>query len=208
MIDVPVVSVAQAPHVQIVEKIVESSQMQIAEKTAEIPLLQIVKKTVETPEVQTVRCTQTSESLGNAPVCRSTLAETVEAVEIGVITPTESARPMFVTTPVLETPPVVAEYVQLAPAAVPQGDDARGVGARCRAEDVGFSTCPAHRQSPEHSRDGTDTGPIRSESSEDRGDASGAVLGRTRGHASHHTTSGAHDPERAEDCGGAADPVH
>ena len=31
--------------------------------------------------------------------------------------PTESARPMFVTTPVLETPPVVAENVQLAPAA-------------------------------------------------------------------------------------------
>ena len=45
----------------------------------------------------------------------------MEAVEIGAITPTESARPMFVTTPVLETPPVVAEYVQLAPAVVPQG---------------------------------------------------------------------------------------
>ena len=121
VIDVPVVSVAQAPHVQIVEKTVESSQMQIVEKTAEIPLLQIVKKTVETPEVQTVRCTQTSESLGNAPVCRSTQAEIVEAVEIGAIPPTKSARLMFVTTPVLETPPVVAEYVQLAPAVVPQG---------------------------------------------------------------------------------------
>ena len=44
------------------------------------------------------------------------------------------------------------------------------------------------------------TGPIRSESSEDRGDASGAVIGRRGGHASHHTMSGAHDPERAEDC--------
>ena len=95
--------------------------MQIAEKTAEIPLLQIVKKTVETPEVQTVRCTQTSESRGNAPVCRSTQAEIVEAVEIGAIPPTESARLMFVTTPVLETPPVVAGYVQLAPDVVPQG---------------------------------------------------------------------------------------
>ena len=94
VIDVPVVSVAQAPHVQ------------IAEKTAEIPLLQIVKKTVETPEVQMVRCTQTSESLGTAPVCRSTQAEIVEAVEIGAIPPTEFARPIFVTTPVLETPRV------------------------------------------------------------------------------------------------------
>ena len=45
----------------------------------------------------------------------------MEAVEIGEIPPTESARLMFVTTPVLETPPVVAQYVQLAPAAVPQG---------------------------------------------------------------------------------------
>ena len=71
--------------------------------------------------MQTVRCTQTSESLGTAPVCRSRQAEIVEAVEIGAIPPTESARLMFVTTPVLETPPVVAEYVQLAPAAVPQG---------------------------------------------------------------------------------------
>ena len=66
VIDVPVVSVAQA------------QQMQIAEKTAEIPLLQIVKKTVETPEVQTVRCTQTSESLGTAPFCQAAQAETVE----------------------------------------------------------------------------------------------------------------------------------
>ena len=94
VIDVPVVSVAQAPHVQ------------IAEKTAEIPLLQIVKKTVETPEVQMVRCTQTSESPGTAPVCRSTQAEIVEAVEIGAIPPTKFARPIFVMTPVLETPRV------------------------------------------------------------------------------------------------------
>ena len=40
----------------------------------------------------------------------------MEAVEIGAIPLTESARPTFVTTPVLETPPVVAEYVQRAPA--------------------------------------------------------------------------------------------
>ena len=113
VIDVPVVSVAQAPHVQIVEKTVESSQMQIAEKTSEISLLQIVKKTVETPEVQTVRCTQTSESLGNAPVCRSTQAEIVEAVEIEVPLPAESASPMSVTEPVLEVPPIVGKIDEI-----------------------------------------------------------------------------------------------
>ena len=102
VIDVPVVSVAQAPHVQIVEKTVESPQMHIAEKTAEIPLLQIVKKTVETPEVQTVRGSQTSESLGTAPFCQAAQAETVEAVEIEVPLPTESASSMFVTTPVMQ----------------------------------------------------------------------------------------------------------
>ena len=109
VIDVPVVSVVQAPQVQVSEKTVEISQLQAAETI------------VESRETQTIQSTQTSEKLGTAPVCRSTLAETVEAVEIGVIPPTESARLMFVTTPVLETPPVVAEYVQLAPAAVPQG---------------------------------------------------------------------------------------
>ena len=41
----------------------------------------------------------------------------MEAVDIGAIPPTESARHMFVTTPVLETPSVVAECVQLAPGA-------------------------------------------------------------------------------------------
>ena len=64
-----------------------------------------------------VRGTETSESLSIAPACQLAKAGTVEAVEIGAIPPTESARPMFVTTPVLETPPVVAEYVQLAPGA-------------------------------------------------------------------------------------------
>ena len=46
------------------------------------------------------------------------------------------------------------------------------------------------------SRDGTETGPIRSESSEDRGDAKGAVLGWRGERASRHKTSGAHDPDR------------
>ena len=113
MVEVPplqftVVSVVQAPQVQVSEKTVEISQLQAAEKI------------VETRGTHTIQSTQTSEKLGTASVCRSTQAEIVEAVEIGVIPPAESARLMFVTTPVLETPPVVAEYVQLAPAAVPQ----------------------------------------------------------------------------------------
>ena len=65
VIDVPVVSVAQAPHVQIVEKTVESPQMQIAEKTVEISQLQAAEKTMllETGETQTIQGIQTSESL-------------------------------------------------------------------------------------------------------------------------------------------------
>ena len=42
-------------------------------------------------------------------------------------------------------------------------------------------------KSREHSCRGTETGPIGSESSEGRGDAKGAVLGRSFGHASRHT---------------------
>ena len=113
LVDVPVVAQRQIPVVQTdqvvdvpVVSVVPAPQVQVTEKTAEIPLLQIVKKTVETPEVQMVRCTQTSESLGTAPVCRSTQAEIVEAVEIGAIPHTESASSLFVATPVSENPPV------------------------------------------------------------------------------------------------------
>ena len=103
VIDVPAEVAVQAPHVHIVEKTVEEPQSQIVENA-------------ETPEIQMVRGTETSESLSIAPVCQLTQARNVEAVEIGAIPLAESARPIFVTTPVLETPPVVAEYVQLAPA--------------------------------------------------------------------------------------------
>ena len=92
--DVKIVSVVPAPQVQVSEKTVEISQLQAAEKI------------VETRGTQTIQSTQTSEKLGTAPVCRSTQAEIVEAVEIGAIPPTEFARPIFVTTPVLETPRV------------------------------------------------------------------------------------------------------
>ena len=94
----------------------EVPQSKVMDKTVEGQQLQIVGKFVETGQ-----STQTFERLGTAPVCRSTQSEIVEAVEIEVPLPAEYASLMSVTTPVLETPPVVAEYVQLAPAAVPQG---------------------------------------------------------------------------------------
>ena len=59
--------------------------------------------------------TQTFESLGTAPVCQTTQAEIVEAVEIEVPLPAEYASLMSVTEPVLEVPPVVVEYMQPVP---------------------------------------------------------------------------------------------
>merc|ERR1712107_906190 len=75
VVDVPVVQVVQVPQVQVVEK------------TVEIPQLQIVEKIVEIPEIQTVQGTQTSESLGTAPVRQVAPAEIVEVVEIGAPLP-------------------------------------------------------------------------------------------------------------------------
>ena len=124
VIDVPAVFVEQVPHVHVVAETAEIPrlplvsqipQAQIVEKTVEEPQSEVVGKTAETPEIQMVRGTETSESLSIAPACQLAQARTVEAVEIGAIPLTESARSIFVTTPVLETPPVAAEYVQLAP---------------------------------------------------------------------------------------------
>merc|ERR1711945_20320 len=135
VVDIPVVAQRQIPMVQTVQKtieipqlqyvdkvvdvpvvqVVQVPQVQVVEKTVEIPQLQIVEKIVEIPEIQTVQGTQTSESLGTAPVRQVAQAEIVEVVEIGAPLPAESAPPMFVTAPVLEAPPAVVEYVQPAP---------------------------------------------------------------------------------------------
>ena len=56
--------------------------------------------------------TQTSESVGTAPVRQVAQAEIVEAVEIGVPPSAESASPMFGKAPVLEAPPVAVGHVQ------------------------------------------------------------------------------------------------
>ena len=101
VVDVPVVLVAQVPHAHAVEKTVENPQFQIVEKSA------------EDPQTQTIQGTQTSEKLATAPVCRSTQAEIVEAVEIEVPLPAESASPMSVTEPVLEVPPIVGKIDEI-----------------------------------------------------------------------------------------------
>ena len=78
------------------------------EKTVEIPQLHVVEKIVDNPQIQMVQGTQTSESLGTAPVRQVAQVEIVEAVEIGAPLPAESGPPMFVKAPVLEDPVVVA----------------------------------------------------------------------------------------------------
>ena len=82
------------------------------QKIQEVPQMQIVEQTVEIPETHLIQCTQTSESLSTAAVCQVTQAKVVKAVEIGTCLPAEPGRPVFVTAPVLENPPVVVESVQ------------------------------------------------------------------------------------------------
>ena len=109
----------EIPQLQCIDKVVDDPvvqvpHFQVVEKKVGIPQLQIVEKTAETPQTQTVQGTRTSESLGNAPVRQVAQAETVKVDKMGAPVPTESALPMFVSTPVLETPPGVVEYVQIA----------------------------------------------------------------------------------------------
>ena len=101
VVDVPVVLVLKAP------------QVQVSEETVEISQLQAVEQIVQTRETQMIQSTQTSEKLGTAPVCRPTQAEIVEAVEIEVPLPAESASPMSVTEPVLEVPPIVGKIDEI-----------------------------------------------------------------------------------------------
>ena len=175
-----------------VEQIIEAPAISLAEQIVEVPVIQMqgetqqganthVQHVVDTVEVEKPKITELTVHR-KKPIIQEKMSQVTKPIEFPQAQFLNKVGDMLVG---MQRHVLMAQTVR-------------------RAEDVGFSTCPAHRQSPEHSRDGTDTGPIRSESSEDRGDASGAVLGRTR----HHTTSGAHDPERAEDCGGAADPVH
>ena len=96
---------------------VEVPQVQVVVKTVGIPQLQIVEKTAETPQAKTIQGTQTSESLGNAPVRQVAQAENVEVIKIGAPLPAESGSPISFTSPFVEVPPVVVEYIQPIPAA-------------------------------------------------------------------------------------------
>ena len=74
MIDVPVVSVMQVPRACVVKKTVENPQLQTVEKSA------------EDPQTQTIQGTQTSESLGNAPVSENPLVRfTDRVVDVPVV---------------------------------------------------------------------------------------------------------------------------
>ena len=97
----------------IYNQVVQVPQVQVMEKTVEIPQLHVVEKIVEIFQFQTGQSTQTFESLGTAPVCQSTQAEIVEAVEIEVPLPAESASLMSVTEPVLEVPPIVGKIDEI-----------------------------------------------------------------------------------------------
>ena len=81
-----------------------ASLMSVTEPVLEVP--PIVGKIDEIPEIRTDMGTQTSESLGTAPLSQSEQVEIVEAVEIGTPIPAESGPFMFVKAPVLEMPVV------------------------------------------------------------------------------------------------------
>ena len=87
-------------------------QVPIVEKTIEIPQLQIVEKIVEIPELHAIQGTQTSESLGSAPVRHAAPAELVDTVELEPPSSALSTLPVFVTAPMVEAASFVAEYVQ------------------------------------------------------------------------------------------------
>ena len=77
-------------------------QVSIEEKTTDIPQLQIVEKIVEIPELRTIQGTQTSESLGLAPVQHAAPAELVDMVELEPLSSAVSTPPVFVEAPVVE----------------------------------------------------------------------------------------------------------
>ena len=68
--------------------------------------------TVQVCHVRTIQGTQTSESLGTVPVRHTAPAELVDKVELGPPSSAVSTPPVFVTAPMVEAAPVVAEYVQ------------------------------------------------------------------------------------------------
>ena len=88
---------------------------------------------METPQLQIVgeivRDTQTSDNLGTAPVRQGVQAEIGEVVEIRAPFPTESASPVFVTTPVLEVPPSVVDVT------VPQAAEEMVEGSKVFSQD-------------------------------------------------------------------------
>ena len=110
VVDVPLAFVVVVPHVQVVAETAETPQSQCigemvdvpaevavqaphahaVEKTVESPQLQIVKETAKIPETQMIQGTQTSESLGKAPVSENLLVRSINRV---VDVPVMAQRP-------------------------------------------------------------------------------------------------------------------
>ena len=118
--EMPVAVQRQTPMVQTVQKTMQIPQQQCIDKVVDdpvvhVPQVQIVGKIDEIPEIRTDVGTQTSESLGAAPVSQAAQVEIVETVEIGAPIPAESGPPMFVKAPVLEIPVVFESMYNVAP---------------------------------------------------------------------------------------------
>ena len=122
-VEILVVTQRQNHMVQTVQMHMETPQLPCIDKVVDVivatqqvvhvPQERVVEKIVEIPQLQNVgeivRDTQTFDSLGMAPVRQGVQAEIGEVVEIRAPFSTESASPVFVTTPVLEVPPIVVD---------------------------------------------------------------------------------------------------
>ena len=69
------------------DPVVQVSRVQVMERTVGIPQLRIVEKTADSLQTHTIQGTQTSESLGSAPVCQVAQAEVGEVHLTGVVKP-------------------------------------------------------------------------------------------------------------------------
>ena len=98
----------------------QNHMVQTVQMPMETPQLQIIEKATETTETQTIQDTQTSQSLGTAPVCRVAQTRAVKVVKIETPLHAESASPMFVPTQVSRDRVQQRTVEQIVDAPVPQ----------------------------------------------------------------------------------------
>ena len=81
-------------------------------QVVQVHQVQLTEKIVESPEIQSAQDTQTSVSLGSASSRRVTFAGTLaRGWRLGHLS-LPNLSPMHVTTPVVDVPPLVEEYVR------------------------------------------------------------------------------------------------